>query len=88
MALTCTTVRPRPGPTHIRNASASRVTAPSRPRAKLSPGTGCTEPADGRYSTDVTDAVHRYQVATGIDEDAGVYGPETRAALESETRRG
>lgn len=47
-----------------------------------------TEPADGRYSTDVADAVHRYQVARGIDEDAGVYGPETRAALESETRRG
>ncbi|WP_329578325.1 peptidoglycan-binding domain-containing protein [Streptomyces sp. NBC_01361] len=46
-----------------------------------------TEPADGRYSTDVADAVHRYQVARGIDEDAGVYGPETRAALESETRR-
>ncbi|MET7513636.1 peptidoglycan-binding domain-containing protein [Streptomyces sp. NPDC005480] len=47
-----------------------------------------TEPADGRYSTDVADAVHRYQVARGIDEDPGVYGPETRAALESETRRG
>ncbi|MFE5023881.1 peptidoglycan-binding protein [Streptomyces sp. NPDC056656] len=47
-----------------------------------------TGPADGSYSTDVADAVHRYQVARGIDEDAGVYGPETRAALESETRRG
>ncbi|MFI9776974.1 peptidoglycan-binding protein [Streptomyces sp. NPDC051956] len=47
-----------------------------------------TEPADGSYSTDVADAVHRYQVARGIDEDAGVYGPETRAALESETRHG
>ncbi|MCX4647764.1 peptidoglycan-binding protein [Streptomyces sp. NBC_01446] len=47
-----------------------------------------TGPADGRYSTDVADAVHRYQVARGIDEDAGVYGPETRAALESETRGG
>ncbi|MER7201639.1 hypothetical protein CG723_18635 [Streptomyces sp. CB01635] len=47
-----------------------------------------TGPTDGRYSTDVADAVHRYQAARGIDEDAGVYGPETRAALESETRRG
>jgi hypothetical protein len=47
-----------------------------------------TGPVDGSYSTDVADAVHRYQVARGIDEDAGVYGPETRAALESETRRG
>ncbi|MFD0607723.1 MULTISPECIES: peptidoglycan-binding domain-containing protein [Streptomyces] len=47
-----------------------------------------TGPTDGRYSTDVADAVHRYQVARGIDEDAGVYGPETRAALESETRGG
>ncbi|MFD5120040.1 peptidoglycan-binding protein [Streptomyces sp. NPDC058385] len=47
-----------------------------------------TGPADGTYSTDVADAVHRYQVARAIDEDAGVYGPETRAALESETRRG
>ncbi|MFB6671480.1 peptidoglycan-binding protein [Streptomyces sp. NPDC056390] len=47
-----------------------------------------TGPADGTYSTDVAEAVHRYQVARGIDEDAGVYGPETRAALESETRRG
>ncbi|MEK0099748.1 peptidoglycan-binding domain-containing protein [Streptomyces sp. NPDC056002] len=46
-----------------------------------------TGPTDGRYSADVADAVHRYQVARGIDEDAGVYGPETRAALESETRR-
>ncbi|MFE2985202.1 peptidoglycan-binding protein [Streptomyces sp. NPDC059262] len=47
-----------------------------------------TGPADGTYSTDVADAVHRYQVARGIDENAGVYGPETRAALESETRGG
>lgn len=43
--------------------------------------------ADGSYSRHVEDAVRRYQWARGIRSDEqGVYGPATRASLESETR--
>ncbi|MGW6055162.1 peptidoglycan-binding domain-containing protein [Streptomyces sp. NPDC055189] len=41
---------------------------------------------DGTYDAGVTDAVARYQFARGTREDErGVYGEETRAALEAET---
>ncbi|MEU5531872.1 peptidoglycan-binding domain-containing protein [Streptomyces sp. NPDC020362] len=44
------------------------------------------DPADGVFSSSVEDAVATYQWARGITEDApGVYGPTTRAGLESET---
>ncbi|WTC18959.1 peptidoglycan-binding protein [Streptomyces cellulosae] len=42
--------------------------------------------ADGRYSHRVEEAVRRYQWQRGINEELGVYGPRTRARLESETR--
>ncbi|WTB84157.1 peptidoglycan-binding protein [Streptomyces cellulosae] len=42
--------------------------------------------ADGRYSHQVEEAVRRYQWQRGINEELGVYGPRTRARLESETR--
>ncbi|GAA0709300.1 hypothetical protein GCM10009536_49210 [Streptomyces thermocarboxydus] len=42
--------------------------------------------ADGRYSHRVEEAVRRYQWQWGINEELGVYGPRTRARLESETR--
>ncbi|MFG2497290.1 peptidoglycan-binding protein [Streptomyces sp. NPDC048441] len=42
--------------------------------------------ADGIYDTPVADAVARYQYARGTQRDGeGVYGEETRAALEAET---
>ncbi|MEV8312687.1 peptidoglycan-binding domain-containing protein [Streptomyces sp. NPDC059900] len=41
---------------------------------------------DGTYDAGVTDAVARYQFARGMQKDErGVYGEETRAALEAET---
>ncbi|MFF1699815.1 peptidoglycan-binding protein [Streptomyces sp. NPDC058257] len=41
---------------------------------------------DGTYDAPVTDAVARFQFARGTQKDAkGVYGEETRAALEAET---
>ncbi|WP_328401129.1 peptidoglycan-binding protein [Streptomyces sp. NBC_00390] len=43
-------------------------------------------PFDGEYDADVEEAVRRYQWARGIDRDPeGVYGRDTRRALESET---
>ncbi|MER6833187.1 peptidoglycan-binding domain-containing protein [Streptomyces cellulosae] len=42
--------------------------------------------ADGRYSRRVEEAVRHYQWQRGINEELGVYGPQTRARLESETR--
>ncbi|MGA5874537.1 peptidoglycan-binding domain-containing protein [Streptomyces cellulosae] len=42
--------------------------------------------ADGRYSHRVEEAVRHYQWQRGINEELGVYGPRTRARLESETR--
>jgi peptidoglycan hydrolase-like protein with peptidoglycan-binding domain len=43
-------------------------------------------PDDGVYDTDVANAVARYQRAHGITADpSGVYGPATRADLESRT---
>ncbi|MGW5862438.1 peptidoglycan-binding domain-containing protein [Streptomyces sp. NPDC055239] len=43
---------------------------------------------DGTYDAPVTDAVARYQFARGTRKDAkGVYGEETRAALEAETSK-
>lgn len=43
--------------------------------------------AHGTYDTQVADAVARYQYARGTQRDGrGVYGKETRAALERETR--
>lgn len=45
-------------------------------------------PADGHYSRRVEYAVRNYQFDRGITQDApGVYGPATRASLESETTR-
>ncbi|MFF3331109.1 peptidoglycan-binding protein [Streptomyces sp. NPDC002888] len=42
---------------------------------------------DGKYSTQVEDAVRNYQWSRGIqDDELGVYGPTTRKALESETK--
>ncbi|MFE6160872.1 peptidoglycan-binding protein [Streptomyces sp. NPDC056486] len=42
--------------------------------------------ADGTYNAPVTDAVARFQFARGTQKDEkGVYGEETRAALEAET---
>lgn len=43
--------------------------------------------AHGRYDSQVADAVARFQYARGTQRDGrGVYGEETRAALEAETR--
>ncbi|MFC7302997.1 peptidoglycan-binding protein [Streptomyces monticola] len=42
-------------------------------------------PVNGNYSADVEDAVERFQQARQIDEEPGVYGPATRAAVEAET---
>ncbi|MFF8943399.1 peptidoglycan-binding protein [Streptomyces sp. NPDC014864] len=45
-----------------------------------------TGPADGRFGRQVEDSVRTYQWARGIRTDeAGVYGPATRASLEAET---
>ncbi|MEU2566666.1 peptidoglycan-binding domain-containing protein [Streptomyces althioticus] len=41
--------------------------------------------ADGRYSHRVEEAVRHYQWSRGIREELGVYGPQTRSRLESET---
>jgi hypothetical protein len=42
---------------------------------------------DGRFDSEVEDALRTYQWTRGIRTDQlGVYGPETRAKLESETR--
>ncbi|MFF5494094.1 peptidoglycan-binding protein [Streptomyces aquilus] len=42
--------------------------------------------ADGTYDSQVESAVRGYQVTRVVlDDEPGVYGPETRAALESET---
>lgn len=42
---------------------------------------------NGRYDSQVADAVARFQSARGTQrDDRGVYGEETRAALEAETR--
>ncbi|WP_229870796.1 peptidoglycan-binding domain-containing protein [Streptomyces longisporoflavus] len=44
------------------------------------------EEPDGTYDAQVADAVARYQFARGVRKDErGVYGEETRAALEAET---
>ncbi|WP_279329389.1 peptidoglycan-binding domain-containing protein [Streptomyces sp. OS603R] len=40
---------------------------------------------DGRYSRRVEEAVRHYQWSRGIHEELGVYGPQTRSRLESET---
>ncbi|MFD4633825.1 peptidoglycan-binding protein [Streptomyces sp. NPDC058284] len=41
---------------------------------------------DGSYTSQVTDAVSRYQWARGLTDDTrGEYGPQTRRSLESET---
>ncbi|MEU6989262.1 peptidoglycan-binding domain-containing protein [Streptomyces sp. NPDC046465] len=41
---------------------------------------------DGIYTSQVTDAVSRYQWARGLRDDApGEYGRQTRHSLESET---
>ncbi|MGW3492141.1 peptidoglycan-binding domain-containing protein [Streptomyces sp. NPDC001020] len=46
-----------------------------------------TGPAHGNYNKKVEWAVSAYQSARGITQDEpGVYGPATRAQLESETR--
>ncbi|MEU9984884.1 peptidoglycan-binding domain-containing protein [Streptomyces sp. NPDC050856] len=46
-------------------------------------------PAHGRYDKAVEEAVYRYQRARDLQEDGwGVYGPQTRAALEGETAGG
>ncbi|MDG4862082.1 peptidoglycan-binding domain-containing protein [Streptomyces sp. T-3] len=43
-------------------------------------------PTDGQYDTLVKDAVQRFQWSEGIESDEqGVYGPETRRTLESQT---
>ncbi|MFM9371418.1 peptidoglycan-binding domain-containing protein [Streptomyces sp. Da 82-17] len=42
-------------------------------------------PVNGNYSADVEDAVARFQSARQIPEQPGVYGPQTRAAVERET---
>ncbi|MEU6216398.1 peptidoglycan-binding protein [Streptomyces sp. NPDC047022] len=45
-------------------------------------------PVNGHYSEQVESAVMTYQFARGITDDSyGVYGPATRAMLESETTR-
>ncbi|REE60396.1 putative peptidoglycan binding protein [Streptomyces sp. 3212.3] len=45
-------------------------------------------PANGRYGNQVENAVRTYQFMRGITQDEhGVYGPATRAKLESETSR-
>lgn len=40
----------------------------------------------GHFNRRVEDALRTYQRARGLREEPGVYGPETRALLESETR--
>ncbi|MDW4911895.1 peptidoglycan-binding domain-containing protein [Streptomyces californicus] len=40
---------------------------------------------DGVFDDDLADAVHRFQWIRGVEEEAGVYGPATRAALVAET---
>lgn len=43
-------------------------------------------PSDGDYSRKVSDAVARFQFFNGVKGDPqGVYGPNTRAALEAKT---
>ncbi|MFE9460426.1 peptidoglycan-binding protein [Streptomyces californicus] len=42
-------------------------------------------PNDGVFDDDLADAVHRFQWIRGVDEEGGVYGPATRAALVAET---
>ncbi|MEU8710895.1 peptidoglycan-binding domain-containing protein [Streptomyces sp. NPDC048663] len=50
---------------------------------RLFPGT-----ADGEYDRMTETAVRTYQLARGILTDgSGVYGPATRASLESETTK-
>ncbi|MFF9480031.1 peptidoglycan-binding protein [Streptomyces sp. NPDC014733] len=45
-----------------------------------------TTPVDGYYGAGVRDAVARYQARYGVPDDLrGVYGPATRASLESHT---
>ncbi|WP_399091522.1 peptidoglycan-binding protein [Streptomyces sp. BBFR2] len=45
-----------------------------------------TAPVDGRYGPAVRDAVTRYQTHYAVPDDPrGVYGPATRASLESRT---
>ncbi|MFD9812468.1 peptidoglycan-binding protein [Streptomyces sp. NPDC059080] len=45
-----------------------------------------TAPVDGRYGAGLRDAVARYQARYGVPSDPrGVYGPATRASLESHT---
>ncbi|MEV5231817.1 peptidoglycan-binding protein [Streptomyces pseudogriseolus] len=40
---------------------------------------------NGQYGRRVEEAVRHYQWSRGIDEELGVYGPQTRARLEAET---
>ncbi|MFI1191179.1 peptidoglycan-binding protein [Streptomyces californicus] len=42
-------------------------------------------PYDGVFDDDLADAVHRFQWIRGVEDEAGVYGPATRAALVAET---
>ncbi|MEU7425272.1 peptidoglycan-binding protein [Streptomyces sp. NPDC048362] len=43
---------------------------------------------DGTFTRSVEDGVRTYQLARGVlDDGPGVYGPATRAHLESETTR-
>ncbi|MEW1603255.1 peptidoglycan-binding domain-containing protein, partial [Streptomyces sp. NPDC093808] len=41
---------------------------------------------DGRYSHRVEEGVRHYQWSRGITEELGVYGPQTRSRLETETQ--
>ncbi|MCT7356654.1 peptidoglycan-binding protein, partial [Streptomyces sp. 15-116A] len=41
---------------------------------------------DGHFNRRVEDALTTYQWSRGLHEELGVYGPETRRMLESETR--
>ncbi|CAM5591275.1 hypothetical protein GCM10010233_39750 [Streptomyces pseudogriseolus] len=43
------------------------------------------EDMNGQYGRRVEEAVRHYQWSRGIDEELGVYGPQTRARLEAET---
>ncbi|MFF2021113.1 peptidoglycan-binding protein [Streptomyces sp. NPDC058171] len=43
---------------------------------------------DGVFNSEVEQALTRYQIARGISEERGTYGPLTRGVLESETSGG
>ncbi|WP_181009218.1 peptidoglycan-binding protein [Streptomyces sp. SM11] len=81
------------GPQPLKPTSASVVLAPGDQgsavlelQRRLRTVGITTAPLDGSYGQPTEAAVQNYQAMRGISTDpSGVYGPDTRAALESET---